>query len=236
MSIRRAQRCIVIGLIFVFGLAILAGTASATDPRIGTLHIESDLLMGATGLYLADVQGSECDLLAVNGTVTIQDGARLGLTWLPGADAASKFGGTYTLVTYLSHTGQFTFDEANSNIGAAYIQGIDYGSTAMDLTLYGLLDGDANADAIVDVLDYVVVSNNFGVGDNWLNGDVNQDGTVDVLDYVVISNNFGSTPGPGAIAGVSGSSLTVVPEPGTLVLLLCGGLGLLALCRRLRRR
>jgi len=72
------------------------------------------------------------------------------------------------------------------------------------------LAGDANLDHVVDALDYVVVSNNYGTGSTWIEGDVNGDGAVDALDFVVISNNYGAH----------------APEPATLAMLGLGGLGL----------
>jgi len=53
--------------------------------------------------------------------------------------------------------------------------------------------GDANRDGTVDVLDYVIVSNNNNqITNEWERGDLNGDGKVDSLDLVIVSNNYGT--------------------------------------------
>jgi hypothetical protein len=88
------------------------------------------------------------------------------------------------------------------------------------------LDGDFNADGIVDARDYTVWRNNLGNPDGVLNGNGDNSGVVDVADYTLWKNNFGQTS-PGALA-----TLQSVPEPGTWVLASLGALSLLRLRRR----
>ena len=51
--------------------------------------------------------------------------------------------------------------------------------------------GDINGDGIVDIQDYILLSNYFGTSNQ--NTDLNNDGIVDIQDYIILSNNFGRT-------------------------------------------
>jgi len=51
------------------------------------------------------------------------------------------------------------------------------------------LKGDINKDHVVNVQDYILLSNAFGTSN--AAADINSDGTVNVQDYIILSNNFG---------------------------------------------
>ena len=89
---------------------------------------------------------------------------------------------------------------------------------------YGSPAGDADYDGLVDGLDYVIWSNNYGLSGDWGDADFSGDDLVDGLDYVIWSNNYGFGYPP-SLGGA-------VPEPGTLSLL---ALASVALLRRRRR-
>ena len=74
-------------------------------------------------------------------------------------------------------------------------------------TMIGTGHGDANLDFLVNFVDFVNLSNNFGSsGTGWLTGNFNTDDVSNFNDFVLLSNNFG-------ISFVSGSN---VPEPASL--------------------
>ena len=79
--------------------------------------------------------------------------------------------------------------------------------------------GDANNDDVVSADDYGSVQLNFGdTGDINIPGDANLDGVVSADDYGSVQLNFGTSYGAGDVP---------VPEPGTMLLLTIGGLGML---------
>jgi hypothetical protein len=84
------------------------------------------------------------------------------------------------------------------------------------------IPGDADQDRDVDDDDATILASNWltASGAAWTDGDFNYDGAVNEADASILAANYGITP-PAASA----------PEPGTL-LLLCLGLGSLALIRR----
>jgi hypothetical protein len=108
-----------------------------------------------------------------------------------------------------------------------------------------LLPGDANLDGTVNVLDLAVLAANYrkNVTGGWTQADFNHDGVVDVQDLALLAANYrhslASDVVPAydgldaaAIGALSLAGVTVVPEPGVLVLLASGSLGLLAYARR----
>ena len=52
-----------------------------------------------------------------------------------------------------------------------------------------ILAGDINRDGVVNILDFQILSNNFGTSDP--DSDLNGDGIVNILDFQIFSNNFG---------------------------------------------
>ncbi len=91
-----------------------------------------------------------------------------------------------------------------------------------------LLPGDANEDGIVNAADLNIVGSNWqqSVDPGRANGDFDNSGFVDAADLNVIGTNWQRTAEPLA------ASTATVPEPGSSLLLLLGGLALLVRRRR----
>src|SRR5262249_34521511 len=99
--------------------------------------------------------------------------------------------------------------------------------TSLILTARPTVDGDVSVDGIVNGQDLALLASNWlahGVA-----GDVNDDGFVNGQDLGIIASNWlrNDTAGSGSSAAV--------PEPGTLVLTMLGGLAWLARWRRARQ-
>jgi lysozyme family protein len=92
--------------------------------------------------------------------------------------------------------------------------------------------GDFNLDGVVDNQDKAIWFANAFSGTAWQQGDANHDGVVDGLDRDLMLAHVGLSP----LTGLSSaSSMTPVPEPGTLALVAAALLGLLAYGWRKRK-
>ncbi len=121
-------------------------------------------------------------------------------------------------------TGAIRSSTATGAIGLGYI---DDTTGTQHLTVAATYYGDANLDGTVNALDFNAVATNFGTGTVWSQGDFNYDGSVNTMDFMALANNFGQTLSlPAPVLG------TLVPEPGSLMLL-ASGFALLARRRRL---
>ena len=93
------------------------------------------------------------------------------------------------------------------------------------------LPGDADRDGDVDGGDIGIFQTTFGQSGQGLQADFNYDNTVDLDDFAVIRFHFGMVSGHG-ISGDEGSSVQIIPEPATIVLLA----GAIPMLWRSRRR
>jgi hypothetical protein len=75
---------------------------------------------------------------------------------------------------------------------------------------FHVLAGDADHDGDVDLMDFNVLSSNFGQSPRiFSQGDFTYNGSVDLLDFNVLAQNFGVTVGPSVFSAAKiGSSST----------------------------
>ena len=114
--------------------------------------------------------------------------------------------------------GDVVFEDTESETPETYNQRFNIGQDAEYDDLSAVLPGDVDFDGSVDIMDLVVLANNYSdVDKEWIDGDFTGDGVVNVMDLAQLANYYGRTAGGSA-----------VPEPATLLLLFLGA----SLCRR----
>jgi hypothetical protein len=100
----------------------------------------------------------------------------------------------------------------------------DYVDEIASITkLHPSIDGDANLDGVVNLVDFNLLYSNLGIGTKWTQGDFNLDGRVDFADFQRLELNFGRS----SFAVVNtevGAAVLAVPEPGALACLAIGAL------------
>ncbi|MFW5840046.1 MAG: PEP-CTERM sorting domain-containing protein, partial [Planctomycetota bacterium] len=94
--------------------------------------------------------------------------------------------------------------------------------------------GDANLDLRVDLADASILLSAWQSAGAWQEGDFNGDGLVDQEDAALLLGNWGY--GMADPASAPASLTAVVPEPGTLVFLGLGGIGLIGRRRQSAQR
>jgi T5SS/PEP-CTERM-associated repeat protein len=106
------------------------------------------------------------------------------------------------------------------------------------VTVMATYAGDFNLDGQATPADYLVWWANNGKGPSpwmsWADGDANYDGEITPADYLIWWANNGRSVYPGPVVGGS-SGAGAVPEPGTLVLLAAGLIGLLVYVRQTKK-
>jgi autotransporter-associated beta strand protein len=165
-------------------------------------------------------------------------------TWI--ADGAYGAG---TTVTWTGTGITSSAAAANPSYGIGYADAADAGNpaglAAGQIEIMYTLLGDANLDGKVNGTDFNLMATNFNqaVTAGWDKGDFNYDGKVNGNDFVLLAANFNQFASQSAVssadaealdafAAANGISLTSVPEPASVGLLLAGVTGLMARRRR----
>ncbi|MGL4514464.1 MAG: retropepsin-like aspartic protease [Lacipirellulaceae bacterium] len=185
------------------------GGVIAPGDGIGELSIDGRLSLGAGSVLQMQVagpgQGTEHDHMVVDGVAALGGTLDVSLSNLLASGFAPQPGDRFELMTYTERGGLFT----TVNLPAGFAWELDYGDTALTLSLPGLA-GDYNRDGVVNAGDYTVWRD--GLGTTYAPG-----------HYQTWVANYGAT-GP--------ATSSAVPEPATLVTLVVG----LAGARAPRRR
>ena len=119
--------------------------------------------------------------------------------------------------------------------------------TAPQLVITMPEPGDANLDGKVDVSDLAILAANYRkhVTGGWTQADFNNDGVVDVKDLAILAANYRYGVASDVVPAYDGldaealellslAGVTVVPEPGALIMLAVALIGALAYAWRRR--
>jgi autotransporter-associated beta strand protein len=99
--------------------------------------------------------------------------------------------------------------------------------------------GDSNLDRTINLTDFNNLSLHFGASSaTWFAGDFNYDALVNLLDFNLLAANFGLSAGADGVVDPSdwAALASVVPEPGTLSIILAGAYALRRGTRRFTLR
>ena len=143
------------------------------------------------------------------------------------------------LASYTAGSGSLVSGPMYTSTGSALGYGIGYvdDPVAMTVTAQVAVYGDTNLDGTVNILDLAALGQNWKqTGKHWADGDFNYDGTVNLLDLAILGQHWKqSLTGISFGAAAASAGFGTIPEPGTLALLGCGLVGLLAIAWRKRR-
>jgi len=190
-----------------FGNPVTIGAGGYTQDAAGQLRL---LLGGGAGDVVDTAGGATLDgqlLLALAGGYT----PTLGDAWVL-LETDGGVGGTFATINGVV---------LDAVLGLA----VTYDPTTVDAEVAYL--GDANVDGAVGLADLSLLGSHWNQPGTWADGDFNGDGMVTLADLSLLGGNWG-TGGSGAAMSFADAvaAVTFVPEPGSLAVLLLGGLGL----------
>ena len=141
-----------------------------------TILLSSSAEVGIEGSVLGSFIASKDQEISTSQVeITLNPGSSVTLTFIAAGDSFTKPGDYEITVTATS--------QGDTDKSANIIT-----TTTIDPVVW-----DLNADGIINILDLVSVSNQFGKSGEGLTGDVNMDGTVNILDLVQVASYFGKS-------------------------------------------
>ena len=141
-----------------------------------TILLSSSAEVGIEGSVLGSFIASKDQEISTSQVeITLNPGSSVTLTFIVAGDSFTKPGDYEITVTATS--------QGDTDKSANIIT-----TTTIDPVVW-----DLNADGIINILDLVSVSNQFGESGEGLTGDVNMDGTVNILDLVQVASYFGKS-------------------------------------------
>ena len=161
------------------------------DPGLSpTLLTAGNLAFASTSTLIVELggaaAGSGYDQIQASGSLAL-DGA-LQMALINGF--APTLGNQFTVLTFASHSGDFTSYTGLALGGHLELRPI-FSATNLSLKARPAIDGDINLDGTVNIFDINNVSSNWGTAGP--QGDANGDGTVNIFDINLISSNWGAT-------------------------------------------
>jgi autotransporter-associated beta strand protein len=238
---------------------VISGSGSVAKTGSGTLTLSgANTYTGTTYVsagYLV-IQGDAATAV-LGGTSTDVGAGKLVFSYSDTATGASIASQVKSILTASYNSGSNSWASgvihstlANSHSTDSYALGWSNNTATSEVTVKVVLYGDATMDGTVNIYDLGQVLANYNKSGTWATGDFNYDGTVNIYDLGTVLANYNkslslseTSVNPSDYAGLDGqgvaalqaAGVNVVPEPGTLALLVAGTIGLLLRAWRKRR-
>jgi fibronectin-binding autotransporter adhesin len=240
----------------------LAGSVSLTKSTAGTVTLSgANIYTGATYVNAGALVLQGAATTAALGTASVTDIAAGRLVFdytSDGSTTGSSISDQVKSILTAGYnggsnswaTGVIRSTLANSHSTDSYALGWSNSMATSAVTVKVVLYGDATMDGTVNIYDLGQVLANYNKAGVWATGDFNYDGTVNIYDLGTVLANYNKSislsemnVNPSDYSGLDGqgvaalqaAGVNVVPEPGTLALLIAGAIGLLVRAWRKRR-
>lgn len=163
---------------------------------LGTKDADSIPVSSATGLTLAITEpGSNKATLSGQVSLPGKTEQSDAVVSLQGSDFSANTDSTGHFSMAEVDPGAYTIEAAAPGYLKAVCSNKTVSAPATELAAVSLISGDLNGDDLIDITDATTIGVDFG--NNNLRSDLNDDGAINVLDLIMVANNFGlSGPSP----------------------------------------